>query len=430
MAEGAESRGPRVLWANVSCLLDTSSGASRAVRQMLVQVARRGWPVDVVGATVFDHPNGTAGLQGQWPAVQASVGKALTINDGPLRHRVVVTADTRREAMTHLEESTWFALFEQALEQDRPDVVFYYGGQPFDCLIAREAQARGIPVALYLANGNYSGARWHRDVDLLLTDSAATAGLYRERLGRDVTPIGSFVDPADVVAADRDPRHVLFVNPVPEKGARWVVRLALWLEAHAPDITIEVVESRGGWQRMVQTTTAALGLPRDQLPNVVVTPHGPDMRPAYGRAWLLLAPSLCWESAGRVIPEAMLNGVPVVCTDRGGMPEMVGTGGYVLRLDGKHYEPPWRIVPSADEVAQVGRVIVSLRQDDRRYRHLVAEARQTCAARHDLARNTDRLQAALQDLLLRRAAPPDARRIQPGGPDSDRDRATHSKRNS
>lgn len=384
-------------------MLDTSSGASCAIRQMLLQLSRRGWHVDVVGATVFDHPDGTSRLQSQWSLVQADRGKALTINDGPLRHRVVVTRDTRRDAMTNLEEGSWFALYEQVLERERPDVVFYYGGQPFDQLIAGEAKARGIPVAFYVANGNYDGGRWHRDVDLLLTDSHATASLYRERLGRDVTPIGAFVDPADVVAAQRDPRHVLFVNPVPEKGARWVVRLALWLERHAPDITLEVVESRGSWQRMLQTTTAALGAQRDRLPNVVVTPHRPDMRPVYGRAWLLLAPSLCWESAGRVIPEAMLNGMPVICSDRGGMPEMVGTGGVVVRLDEKYHEKPWGHVPSEEEVAQLGNVILSLRRDDRRYGQLVAEARRTCAARHDIDVNTDRLEAALQSLMQKSA---------------------------
>lgn len=398
-------RGLRILWASVYCLLDTSSGASLAVRQMLLRLSRRGWQVDIVGATVFDHPDGTSRLQGQWSRVQADRGNVLTINDGPLRHRVLVTADTRREAMTQLEESRWFRVYEQSLDGERPDVVFFYGGQPFDYLIAGEAKTRGIPVAFYLANAGYERGRWHRDVDLLLTDSRATADLYRGRLGRSVTPIGAFVDPADVVSPRRDPRHVLVVNPVPEKGGRWIVRLALWLAEHAPDVTLEVVESRGSWQRVVQTTTAALGSRVDSLPNVVVTPHGPDMRPAYGRAWLLVAPSLCWESAGRVIPEAMLNGVPVVCTDRGGMPEMVGSGGLVMRLDPKHYERPWSIVPGDDEVAQLGDVILSLRRDQRRYEQLVVEARKTCASMHDIERNTDRLEAALRSLVAAATRP-------------------------
>jgi glycosyltransferase involved in cell wall biosynthesis len=394
-----------MLWASVYCMLDTSSGASCAVRQMLLRLSRRDWRVDVVGATVFDHPTGTSRLREHWGRVQADRGKALTINDGPIRHQVLVTGDTRREAMTNLEEGSWFALYQQVLTDERPDVVFYFGGQPFDYLIADEAKVRGIPVAFYLANGNYHDARWHHDVDLLLTDSQATAALYRERLRRDVTPIGAFVDPADVVAAQRDPRHILFVNPVPSKGARWVVCLALWLETHAPELTLEVVESRGDWQRVLQTTTAALGTPRDSLPNVVVTPHGPDMRPVYGRAWLLVAPSLAWESAGRVIPEAMLNGVPVICSERGGMPEMVGTGGIVVRFDGRHYEQPWGRVPGEEEVAQLGELVVSLRRDTQRYEHLVGEARKTCESAHDIERNTDRLEAALEALLRTRTDP-------------------------
>ncbi len=90
---------------------------------------------------------GTAGLLGQWPAVRARQGEVLTLRDGPLEHRILITADTRRDAMTCAEERRWFLLYRQALDRVRPDVVFYYGGQPLDFLIAAEARARGIPVA-------------------------------------------------------------------------------------------------------------------------------------------------------------------------------------------------------------------------------------------------------------------------------------------
>lgn len=61
----AKPRKPRLLWANVYCLLDTSSGASMAVREMLLQLARRGYEIAVLGATVFDNPRGITRLQDQ-----------------------------------------------------------------------------------------------------------------------------------------------------------------------------------------------------------------------------------------------------------------------------------------------------------------------------------------------------------------------------
>ena len=195
-------RKPRLLWANVYCLLDTASGASMAVREMLLQLVQHGYEVYILGAAVFDHERGTSGLQEQWPAVQEQKGKLVSLVDGVLEHKLYVTHSTRREQMTAREESAWFDVYEQALDLYKPDVVFYYGGQPFDFLIANEARVRGIPVVFYLANGSYTQTRWCRDVDLVLTDSQATADLYTRRLGVSPVAVGAFIDPKRVVASE------------------------------------------------------------------------------------------------------------------------------------------------------------------------------------------------------------------------------------
>lgn len=391
-------RKKRLLWANVYCLLDTSSGAAMAVRQMLLQLQGAGWAVDILGAAVFDHERGTTGLQGQWDALRQREGRVVNVEDGTLLHRLLVTSSTDRGAMTSLEEGVWFSLYEQALDLERPDVVFYYGGQPFDFLIASEAARRGIPVVFYLANGNYIKKRWYQDVDLILTDSQATASLYKQRLGIDVVPLGAFIDPARVVAAQRQPERLLFINPKPEKGALWVVRLALWLEQHRPDIVLEVVESRGQWADTVRDLTHALGQPRDTLRNVVVTPNTNDMRPIYARAKVVLAPSLWWESAGRVLAEAMLNGIPAICTNRGGMPEMVGDAGILLKLPDKYHQSPYNMIPFEEEVTQLGYCVTALWDDATRYDELAQKAIRVGQQRHGLQANTVRLLQVLDTL--------------------------------
>ena len=45
-------RKPRILWASLFTLLDTSSGAAITVREMLRQLVFRGYEVAVVGATL------------------------------------------------------------------------------------------------------------------------------------------------------------------------------------------------------------------------------------------------------------------------------------------------------------------------------------------------------------------------------------------
>jgi glycosyltransferase involved in cell wall biosynthesis len=73
---------------------------------------------------------------------------------------------------------------------------------------------------------------------------------------------------------------------------------------------------------------------RSELPaNVTLHPPTRDMRPLYARARLLLAPSQWEEAWGRVATEAQVSGIPVLASNRGGLPEAVGNGGILLPAD-------------------------------------------------------------------------------------------------
>jgi glycosyltransferase involved in cell wall biosynthesis len=397
------TRKPRLLWANVYCLLDTSSGASMSAREMLLQLVAHGYEVFIVGATVFDHQRGTAGLLGKWSALQASMGGVVSLIDGQLEHKLYVTANTGRDQMTSREEGVWFSLYVQVLETFRPDVVFYYGGQTLDFLIPAEARVRGIPAVFYMANGNYTQTRWCRDVDLVVTNSQANADLYARRLGVSAVPVGLFIEPAQVVAQHHTRERILFINPVPEKGVALVIRVAMLLEKRRPDIIFEVVESRGKWSDILKLLTTAFGTPREVLENVIVTPNTSDMRPLYGRARLLLAPSLWWESSGRVLVEAMHNGIPALITNWGGMPEMVHDGGIILKLGEVYHQKPYTTVPSDEALEPLVQLIESLYDDEAKYRELAARALRVGQTFHQMSEETERLLKALQPLIEQRA---------------------------
>jgi glycosyltransferase involved in cell wall biosynthesis len=59
-----------------------------------------------------------------------------------------------------------------------------------------------------------------------------------------------------------------------------------------------------------------------------------DMREVYGRARFVLAPSAWEEPWGRIATEAQVSGIPVLASDRGGLPEAVGPGGILLDPEG------------------------------------------------------------------------------------------------
>jgi glycosyltransferase involved in cell wall biosynthesis len=70
------------------------------------------------------------------------------------------------------------------------------------------------------------------------------------------------------------------------------------------------------------------------LPNVTLQRPVADMRDVYKRTKILLAPSRWEEAYGRVASEVQISGIPVVASDRGGLPEAVGAGGILLNPDG------------------------------------------------------------------------------------------------
>ena len=88
----------------------------------------------------------------------------------------------------------------------------------------------------------------------------------------------------------------------------------------------------------------------------------PDPRDFYQVSRLLLVPSLWWESFGRVAAEALINGVPVLASSRGGLAETLEQAGILFDVPEK-YTPETRLVPSAEEMAPWINTIIRLWDD-------------------------------------------------------------------
>ncbi|CAD5257117.1 conserved hypothetical protein [Halomonas sp. 59] len=398
-----QKRKPRILWANPFCLLDSSSGASMTVRQMLLQLVAYGYEVQILGATVFDNPKGMGKLKEQFPDLNAHLHQLIEAEDGPLTHQLVVSYSHNRNHFTTHEEGLWYSQYLYMLDSFKPDIVWFYGGQTLDMLIADEARDRDIPVAFYLANGNYKSPRWCRDVDLILTDSQATADMYRQTIGYSAKPVGKFIAPESFIAERHERNRLLFVNPSWQKGGSVFVQLAEKLERERPDIELEVVEARSDWPAVLRETTRRMGELRNSLSNVTVTANTNDMRGPYGRARVVMAPSLWWESSGRVLAEAMLNGIPALITNRGGMPEMIGNAGIAFDFPDACYEEPYHHLLSDEELQPLVDAVISFFDDEDLYQDYVARAWQVGKEKHHLDRATDRLIGALTPLVGQRA---------------------------
>ncbi len=378
--------------------MDSSSGASLSVREMLRQLVCCGYEVEVIGATVFDAESGMSILPKNWKR-RLEKTDILELEDAPLLHKLLMTSSHKRDAMTALEEAKWYEFYLHTLDIFMPDLVWFYGGRPFDFLISDEARHRGISVAAYLVNGNYTKTRWCRDVDLIVTDSKATAEYYFSKNGLVLTPVGKFIDQSAVVAEEHFRRNVLFVNPSLEKGAVIVVQIAMQLERQRPDIQFEVVESRGNWSALLQYVSKCSGHQRDRLENVLVTRHTREMRAVYSRARLLLAPCLWWESGSRVLAEAMLNAIPAIVTDRGGNAEMIGAGGITIALPAIYHEKPYTRLLEPQLLDLFVERIIEFYDNESRYNEYVVLAREAGEALHNTGDSTRKLFEAFNSLI-------------------------------
>ena len=168
-------------------------------------------------------------------------------------------------------------------------------------------QPSGLPFRGYIANSQFTAERFRQRFGL---NPAVLPPLFRR--GDYVTPVSGAM--------------VTFINPVPVKG----VDLALQIAALCPQIPFAFVR---GWPLGFREE-ARLKRAVRRLSNVELRERALDMRTIYRDTRILLVPSQ-WEDEtwGRVVTEAQFSGIPVVTSDRGGLPESVGPGGIVLPHD-------------------------------------------------------------------------------------------------
>lgn len=212
-----------------------------------------------------------------------------------------------------------------AVARERPDVVLVQAGAPI--AMAKAFQATGVSTVVYLRDVEFAemgGDPAELTGVSYIANSRFVAGRFRAAFGPEPAVIRPLFRAARYVTP-RDPKEVTFINPHPVKG----VDLAFAVAALCPEIPFRFVE---GWP-MNAAEQVALEKRAAACPNIRLQPRTQDMRRIYATSKLLLAPSQWEEAWGRVATEAHFSGIPVLGSDRGGLPEAVGPGGRVLAHD-------------------------------------------------------------------------------------------------
>ncbi len=416
---------PGIMWAAPYCLHDSSSGAAVQMRLIYEQLVKRGLRCHVVSALTFDAPNGKATFPNLDEQLKQSEAQWFNVQDKGVSYQYYRTKSIVVGEMTRDEEIAFYQGFVAALERFKPDMLLIYGGCILEIGIIAECHRRGIAICMHIPNGNYANFHFP-NVDLLFTDCERSARIYHANSKVNIMPVGTFIDPQKVVCADRLTQampapeteeipkktrgrkkkmvsaeekapFITLINPCPAKGISIGLRLALMAQEKHPHWKFLMVESRGTWAQAMHLFQQD----PSHFPNVSVAQHTTDIRLVYEQTKLLLVPSLWYEGFGRVAAEATMNGIPVLASNSGGLPNAVNGGGICLDAPEKCREN-FNYMPTEEEILPWLEALEEMLSEEK-YPEWVKKSRKASIA-HDLEKNTDRLLYYLTPLLNRRAS--------------------------
>lgn len=336
----------KIFFASANCLIDPSSGAARSVATFLSYLFRSGHECQTLTGSIYDKPlfeNPIENIQanGAMP-VQSEKGE-LNIwrqDIGGVQHLIFPTLISNRTFVPARDELKIFRHALTYLDLKKPDVFLTYGNGLLERSLLREARDRGIATFFYLAHPGYKEEDVFKDVDQVFTDTEATRALYEERFQFGAYAIGKFIIKPRVPTTGAPKVYATFVNPAPEKGVTLFYRIAELAEKALPDLKFMVVESRSS----LSQADERLGTRFSDLSNIVRVGLQQDMGRVFGMTRILLMPSLWHESGGRAAIEALSLGIPVISTNRGGLPETLGNAPIMLGVDQNLMDDP-KLIP-------------------------------------------------------------------------------------
>lgn len=388
---------PKVLWMSPYSLHDTSSGASIAAKQMLESLVKHGYEVWSCATFVFDTPAGTSAFGDLDKTLETNKNRVFVMDDKGIHYIYVRNKHRDEMSLSMAESQLLYETYLDVLDEFKPDIVFGYCPGMVSIACFSEAQRRGIKTVYFLVNGNHGHFAFNY-YDLVITDSRATSQLYAARDNINVVPIGCPFELSRIVAKERDPKYVTFINPSGAKGVSIFAKLAKACEKEMPDLRFLVVNSRGNFSQIApllheQGKPDVHPYANCAFPNVDMTGIQNDMRPVFAITKALLVPSLWYESWGRVSTEAVFNNIPVLCSNSGGIPEAMGGSGVIIEAP-KHCQEDFFSLPTDEEIKPWVEGLKTVLSTD--YSEQFAKTQQ----QHTMENCTRRVMEAFAPLLL------------------------------
>lgn len=333
----------RILFASTYCLLDRASGAAIATLELLRELSKRGCTCEVVSASIFD-PEREVTLDRIIGERGTGKDSIIDINDGLIRHIIYKTRSSQRHNLWPYEEERLLSVIEKRIVEFQPDIILTYGGLSAERKIHRIARLCKIPLIFYLHNSLYRKSETFSEVDLILVPSKFLSEFYAERLGIQSTVLYPIFN-VDPIRLDHwNPKYITFINPASQKGLTLFARIVADCLRELPQAEFLVVEGR--WTK---EEVSRAGLNLERIPNVKIIPNQNDVKKVFAETRILLYPSFWVEAFGRTLVEAQLNGIPILASRRGGIPEALNGGGFIFDIP-ERCKKNYLALPTSEEV--------------------------------------------------------------------------------
>ncbi|MFN7939625.1 MAG: hypothetical protein U0R19_40235 [Bryobacteraceae bacterium] len=377
--------GPRILLLLPQLPQDPSSGAARTAQTAAEMARESGFEVQALATTatergIQEDPLAYLQSMGIQPEVRPASSKGSREFRFTQRGIPYTLLDTGRFGVMNWEKThgrQFDRLFDDALDSFDPDIVFTYGGLSGDIRRLRRARQKDIRIAFCVFNMAYLKPDFFHDVDAVTTPSEFMAKRYKELIGIDSTPLPTPIHFDDVLAPEHDPIFVTMVNPSVEKGLFFFARLAEELGRRQPKIAVLAIESRGTAGLVVKAGLEG-GFDLRRHESIMISPAVPTPRDIFAPTRMLLVPSVWEEPSGRVAAEALVNAVPPIVSDRGGLEESCNGAGFVLPLPADLTVDTRKPV-AAEAVQPWIETIERLCFDEEEYQRQAAKAKQAAA---------------------------------------------------
>lgn len=346
---------PKILWISPYSLHDSSCGHLIHCKEMLERLSQKGYKVWVCSSFVFEHPENAQIFEDLEYKLKNDPHNTFVLEHNQINYIYTRCASFHENEFTLAEAQLFYETYLNVLDQFKPDLVIGNSVSPLSINCYAEAKRRGLGTVFVLLNNHYLNFRFP-NTDLILTDSEATTKLYAYHEHINIIPTGIILyNRLRFMVQNYNRQYVTLINPSGKKGLSIFAKLVLSCKEQFPNLRFLVINTiNSNFSEKVMAlhdkdNPHSHPLDVANFTNVDMTDMPRDLRPVYQITKVLLAPTLEYESWCHYVTEAVLNGITVLSSNLGGLPESLAQGGITI-------EPPLHCIqdvmslPTTEEI--------------------------------------------------------------------------------